>query len=893
VAVNDNAVVFRAQSSQAITTVPFIQFTYDTVSIGSYTDVWEGMVCYLSATTDIRDAFYRGRVRLAPSSSVFRIDENASVIADGTYIIVTRDTDLFSRIRRDLLVDGSLIFQRLPDVLEGLPSTLVLYDADNDGDVSYTTVQTPVHVDEESTATTTWAWDASGAGTVSFSNAAVQNPTITFQAGYHYLLRVRHTNDIDVTNYQIVHVYAIARALTAPAVSTIVAGSVSGSQQDGWTASLTAYANVSTLIDRTHAVVFHLEHFGDNSSTPIISNILMCGRIRSDSIQTEGSAEAGRIDSVTFAVEGLTAYMRRLRIPNDIIRAETLPSEWGEMIDPNPYRMAVYAAWTYSTLTNISSFGVESGAFADWMIGAEPRSMDGGCILDMLSVILDTIKAAMNYAPSGEIFLARAVSYREDRSGVVTVATFAMADLRDYNIDRDSSKTTAQVIAFGGSFNSTSNTFDLYTAQAPSIVYGDASETVELTREILTANATITNAAEELSQRASNHYAFLNPKPLLQLTLIDSYSGVLIPTNYQRWNATIDADTNALGIAYGASDYWQLQSISLTLNEDGSIDTSAELPAETSLDNSQVIANLLPINLSNMNPVLPILPNDPAFPTSFEELYPTDAPEIGDYQAVDSFSGAMGLTPFPPDVAAKIAAKQGKTNCKTLDVLFSNSSNTTSNWLTTVGVNYLLTASGSTRTNARLTLTSNPLPPWNAQTLVYEGMDGASYVYRVGVVFTGVHWSFSLTGSVPFFLTSYTNIDGFIDQWDPICAFCINPPSNVSTSLLEGYAFTTGMGTEVRIRVTPATPESYADAFYSYDLNEEGGEINVNALTDGLYIDNAKYSPSPFPPFSPSHQYANMPFAGTGNVLNARTVFAAYTDVARVYLNLSLCRKMT
>lgn len=946
VALCDNAVVFRAQASQSITDTPFITFTWDNADVGAFGDVWEGMVCFISATTSIRGAKYRGRVRLAPTSDTFYIDLNATILNDGDYIIVVRDCDVFARIRTDTLVDGSITYHPLPPMTKGLPNTVVLYDADNDGQVTYTTVQEGIAVDADATTVDTWAWSISGDGTSSIDDDTLQNPTLTFEAGYHYLVRVVYEDDAGEENYQLMHVYAITRTFSAPVVRPIVAGSVRGTIEDGWTADLTAYADVSTLIDRTHAVVFHIEHFGDDSSTPIFDNVLMNGRIRSDSIQTQGNAEAGQLQQVTFKVEGITAYLRRLRIPNDIVRDVASPNEWGEIKNPTPYRMAVYAMWVYSTLTNIGSFGVEDGEFTDWEIGGEPRGIDGGYALEVLASLLDPIKAGVNYAPSGELFLAINTDYRVDRSGVPVIAVLGLQDLIEYNVDRDSSRTYAQVIAYGGVFNSAANTFVLYTSSAPSIVYGDGGDTLEITREILQADSTPTEAAEELGGRASNHYAHENPHPLLSGALFDSYAGVMIPTNYQRYAAVLPASSNTLGIAYTATDYWQLQGVTLTLNTDGTISTGVDMPAETSFDDAQIIADQLPNNLENMNPVLPVLSNDWMFPTDPLENYPTDTPALDDLQPVDPFSGMVAYSPFPPDVAAEAALNQGTANCKTLAVNYRWTSNVTSSWTTNLGDPYWMTLDGYAQiSNDAWSQTFNMTEGLNGWTFEQDdnGADIGSFSAGVGIVAADNEIGGTFARSVSIILAqAIPNLTGVSTTFDitkgafsnpaqPAWVFVIDGVLNTAylpgavtdgTNVVLGATFSQAVATNMRIgiasnfQVTPiftgaVTLKSvtlsgtgtnpftgdpggitYGDAFYQWQLNDEDEEINVALLPGGLYIDNVKYTPvptAPFPPFNPSHRYAQLPFTGTGNQLNARMVLDN-ANAQSVYENITMCR---
>lgn len=83
--------------------------------------------------------------------------------------------------------------------------------------------------------------------------------------------------------------------------------------------------------------------------------------------------------------------------------------------------------------------------------------------------------------------------------------------------------------------------------------------------------------------------------------------------------------------------------------------------------------------------------------------------------------------------------------------------------------------------------------------------------------------------------------------------------------------------------------DNYADAFYSFNLDDNGGAINVALLTDGLYFDNSKYAT--IPPFNPSHNYTDLPFTGTGNTLLARMVLGSYANNQNVYLYVTVCEK--
>lgn len=940
---NDNEILWRAEAAEA-KTAPFITFTWTNETIGSYADVVEGLIVYISSTTNLRQAKYRGRVRLAPSATEFYIDYNAALLEVGDIISVVVDCDFMRRVRDDELVDGSITNHDLPPVLGEHPSTIVLYDSDNDGQCSYTPIQYGIPVDAAATTVDTWAWSTLGGGTVSIDDPTLEHPTFTFEAGYHYLLRVEFEDDNGVSNWHMAHVYAVTRTFTAPVIQAVVAGSITGELDSGWTADLTAYGGVDTLLNRNHCAVFSVEHFGDHSSTPFVSNVLIQGRVRSYTIETQSEDDAAQVQQSTFNIEGIAAYLQREQVPNDIVRPTASPNEWGEMTDPNPFRMAVYEMWAYTTLTNVCAFSVEDGAFAAYQIGGEPRGIDGGKALDTLkSLLWDTIKAEPNFAPSGEIRLARNASYVEDRSGLETIVTFGLTDIMSYSVDIDSSRTTSQVTAFGGAFDTTANDFVLYTASAPTIPYGEG-DTKEINREILTVDSSSVEASAELGLRASNHYAYENAKPLMSLELFDAYAGLMVPTNFQRYAALLPASSNTSGVAYGASDYWQLQSVTLTINADGSIGVSAEFPAETEFEDSQSISNPLPINLTNQNPVLPVLPNDPAFPTDPLELYPTDTPALEDLQPIDNNSAAQSYTPFPPDVAAQTAATQGSPGCQTLQMLFRSNVNAQTSRVTTLSAPYLIRVQGMTvYSTDEWQYTFNFLADdggfvRNPDPLTANGQYGtwvmvtgwttddalATGNYRRGIdiVLTGIASTTFTYFQVKY---DYSGIpfvppgsSAFVAQIGSTALWNINDTAMSSgTDLYEAWtgsltdtSFRIGINAsvnnvapvyggstrlkELTVRGTGtnpfdgATPTTlYADAFYTFSPDHPEIAPSLLDAGEGLFLDNAKYVP--VPPYSENHQYSNLPFTGTGNVLLGRMAFDDYSAKSNQYEYLEIC----
>lgn len=940
IAFNPGETVFQCRANEDISDSPFAEFAWDGAAVGAYTDALPGMVVYISDTaTPFKDYKYRGRVRKAATAAIFYIDLNATTLEDGDYITVIRDADLFARVRNDTFIDTDVAYHNLPPMISGMPSVIVLYDSDGDGTVTYTPAQSGIAVASGATISS-WAWAISGAGTKSISNAAIQAPLLTFQAGFHYLTRVIVTDSNGVSHFLITQVYAITRTFSAPVILPAAAGSVAQDLDNGYTGSITAYGGVEDLPYRTHAAVFAVEHMGDNTSTPIVTNILMHGRLRSEDIITEGSAEVGRDMQVTYPIEGITSYMQRLKVPNDIVRHQASPNEWGEMVNPTPFRMAVYALYAYTTLLNLVSFSAGDALFDAWRRGGEPVSVDGGFASDTLDTLLGFVDAAANYAPDGEIRCEINASYKVDRSALITVMDFLPTDARSIALNIDTSRSTAQVVGYGGVWNTVNNTFVLYTAQAPSIVYGDAPETREYNRSLLKYDLTTSAAITEIGARTGNDFAFNNPKWLLSMVMRDAHRW-LVATNYQRYTWTITATENLREIAITTDTRWQCQSVNITINTDGTYEVSAEFVQETEFDDAQAIASQLPDNLPQLNPVYPVLSDYPADPDSPLWAMPTDTPADAELQPIDPYSGYLAYSPFTPDQAAAAAKKQGTAKCKTFQVLMRNSGTTNSPFLTVNLAAYTLKITGYGQISAEGWSQSFNMVSSDQSFIAFGTPDGGgvSATYTAGVGWTSSYYINTVYGyrgvqinrafssanitriSVTFTIvdgTSNTALEPFLQIYDNGGAVSLktqfsSPAAGVGSFVWTGSITTTDIAILVResintpaadgggsVTITNVTVEGIgtnpftglpgdaavsADAFYFWTDEDETAQ--VFDATAGLLIDGNK--PAVIPDYNEAHEYT-VPFTGTGNAIQSAFALADYSGVDNRLITIEVCR---
>lgn len=941
IAFNPGEVVFQAEADEDIDDAPFKEFAWINTLQGAYTDVWAGLVVYISSTTNyLKDYKYRGRVAVAPSTTVFQIDLNATELVTGDIVTVIRDADLFARVRELNLLDGRTAYHNLPPMTTGLPSVLALYDSDADGSVAWTPAQTGIAVASGATIAS-YAWAISGTGASSVSNAAAQNPNFTFAAGFHYLVRLTTTDSNGVANFIIVQVYAISRTFTAPVILPAAAGDVHQDLDNGYTGSITAYGGVANLPYRTHAVVFAVERFGDASSTPIVTNVLMHGRLRSESILTEGSDEGGALQQVTYPIEGITSYMQRLKMPNDIVRHTAALDEWGEMVNPTPYRMAVYALFAYSTLLNLVSFSAGDALFAAWRRGGEAASVDGGYALDVLKTLMAFVDAAPNYAPDGEIRNEITASYKVDRSALVTIMDFLVEDARDFTLDIDTSSITAQVTGYGIVWNTVNNLVIYYTASAPTVPYSDAPETRELTRLLLQHDSTTAQATAEIEARTGNDYAVNNPKWLLSVTLRDSHRW-MVATNYQRYTWTLAALYNLRAIALTTAMKFQLQSIDITINPDGTYDVGAQFVQETQFLNAQSIGGLLPINLEGMNPVLPVLSDDPAFPDDSLWMYPTDTPSQDELQPIDPYSAYLSYSPFTPDQAAQAAAQQPEPGCFVTQVNMRNSGTTlgettdnTDPYLQQISGFGQISAAGWSESlnmvSGNNSFTALGIPDGGGVSATYTPGVGWTSSYFINGVFgyRGVQIQRAIASSVitrisvTFTITSGTSntaLEAFLIIVDmatlaELKTSFISPAAGVGSFVWTGNITTTDIGVIVResintpaadgggsvtitnvtvdglgtnpFTMAPGTAAVFADWFYFWTEGDEETAQVFDATTGGL-IDGAK--PAVIPDYRADHVYAGIPYTGTGNPLQLNFALSDYTNVQNRLLTVVTCQ---
>src|SRR5690242_15719156 len=110
VSIVPNSIVFRALINQVSFSASYASVTYDSTSIGSYTDIVEGMTVFITPTTDLTNALrtgFIGRARkngagVVATATQINVNESSTSIQNNWIITIIDDFRLWDRLGRQV-----------------------------------------------------------------------------------------------------------------------------------------------------------------------------------------------------------------------------------------------------------------------------------------------------------------------------------------------------------------------------------------------------------------------------------------------------------------------------------------------------------------------------------------------------------------------------------------------------------------------------------------------------------------------------------------------------------------------------------------------------------------------------------------------------------------------
>lgn len=583
-----NTNVYTARVNQASFTSPLAQLTYDG-GAGTLADVLVGMTVLISKTNDRAAAFFRGRVRAAPTASILYINEtDGTQFDDDDYIFVIDDFALHEKMARDVLgvlyPDWNVAFRTLKPLIYGLKSGYADWVTSDVYQISFA----PTVVATTSGASiSSYLWDV-GDGTITVGAASDKNITATFPAGFRWI-SLTATDDEGVSQIRYIPIWAHDPDTYPPQLLETGDFTVSASIQDGYNATLTAFDGVDAVLDQTLVCAWVDESY-NGTKQHIDQNVAMIGRLRSESNRSD-YGEDGNLDaSVTFEVEGVITQMQRIRASALEIARDNIPEAFNEIEYLTIWRAVHLFLTEYSTFAELHSLYFDDVG-TTFQYGTLTTA--GQNIHTTIIDLAESLNAVFQCSGTGECeFVRKAVYLDSDaRDALATVLDMSSTDiLGSLGYEKQHIDPVGFVRADGGAYRLATADTSAYLAAAPAGTPGTGADEVELRRQILQSNQTTADEQAELVTRVGNALAEAQEAISIPVTLPDGY-WFLVPDAAAWYTMTLDGTELAKEIVLTDSTRWILSSIELAFsNETGTIEVSTVLTIETLGEDGEIVA---------------------------------------------------------------------------------------------------------------------------------------------------------------------------------------------------------------------------------------------------------------------------------------------------------------
>lgn len=558
-----NTTVFKALVNQASFTASYAQVTFDNVTTGAYTDIQVGQTVYIyDPASSKRAPKFVGRVRKTPTSSILYINETSATIDDNDVIEVVHDFRLWDKLARESggvqLKDYDRTYTQTPPVVAGLQSA---YAGVVSGDpAGYTQAFAATGVPATSGASiSSYAYTIASGMTVVAGDEDTASVTIRFDAGFYWLKLVVTDSNGLTTTLQI-PVWAVPADFSAQVALGFEGAQIEGLVESGYTASITAFDGISSVLDGTLCCVWGIEYYNGVQGS-LISNVQFVGRLRRE-VNTSSTDETySLLKETAYELEGIGAQLARTTAPLLALRNKNAPSVWDQIKDMTLWREAAHILHEHTTFLSLHSLSFDStdNTFRDKIYGTQ-----GENALDVVNDLASGINAALEFTPQGEARMVRDARYlsSSERDALVVPIDFTAQDWIGFSLEREHVDPVGRVEASGGMFSTLTNKVSAFLSVAPGTAQGSGQGKTSLARQILASNVSQSTAQAELNTRAGYHYVKENTAWRLTAQHPDGYHWIT-PSLYQWYTFTIAASENSAGRAFTTADRWQCIAISI------------------------------------------------------------------------------------------------------------------------------------------------------------------------------------------------------------------------------------------------------------------------------------------------------------------------------------------
>ncbi|GIV50522.1 MAG: hypothetical protein KatS3mg038_1043 [Candidatus Kapaibacterium sp.] len=609
---------------------------------GSAANVQPGMTVLISSDNDMRNAYWRGRVRAPVSSGLLPINETSVPFQAGNRIWVLDDYALHVKLARDTgtayYKDWDRPFSELPPVIYNLQSAYVGFVAGSPLGLTIA-FNTQAYAATQGATITSWQWTVPSGVVLVAGSSVAPNPTYRFPPGFAGWISVAVTDNAGRTARRRIFVAAHDRDAHAPR-SGFASVNINAELESGYNATLTAFdpSEFADVLDGTLAILWIDEAYNGEAG-PLLgptANILCVGRLRRETIKTEVDEKASFVTTSDIEIEGFAAQLSRLHAPKIAIRNASAPSAWDEIRSLTLWRAVVHVLAEHSTFLDLCSLTFDS---QDNTFRLMQLATQEGNLLSCVNDIMESINARLEFAPDGTARCVRNPRYLDDaaRSALPVAIAFDAQDVIDVSVTRTHISNIGRCEASGGVYNGANNSVEALLSLAPGHAQDEGDASTVLARQVLAADVPKANAQQELNARCGHHLEAERKRVVLDASHPDGYA-FMVPSNAVWY--TFELDIPIRGISYSSQTRWTCNALSMRFDENGAREVRAVYHSETRGTPGRTVTH----------------PPPGAIPFSAPEFPPLPAyPGIGIVEPLDPYlRGAEAPVPVTPSMPARM-----------------------------------------------------------------------------------------------------------------------------------------------------------------------------------------------------------------------------------------------
>lgn len=868
-----NAVVFQAKVAAVPTTATYLEIEFDTVSVGSFSDIQIGQTVIISATSDHMDYLHMGRVADTATSDTLPVNEDAYPLDTAFYITVTDSYRELPKVRAGALVDGRKPYENLPPAIKNMRSAYHKWSA--------TTASFPFapvgQAMADGATISSYAWYIPGA-TYTTGSASTQNITVTVPHGHRHG-RLTVTDSNGVSQWMVFEIFVDDP--TSPTLALTSADRLSLTRTlSGHHCTFTAYKNVKTsdILDGTRMTVVSKPRY--SGGDPALDSVRFVGYL----VKESNSTNSPNDKSVSFELAGLWERAGQLPFNAIAIRDKATPAAWDEIDKPTTQRVVWHILTRYSVLPNLAA--IDFDVTDDTWYGGD-RNVSSNSLGDACEQALSEINAVLLGDPSGQMYLRRHAFFlsQAEQDALDTVLTLTSSDMRNLSFQRSHDDPVGRVVIGFAGFYTNGTAPKIGRGRAPTVTLGTSPEVREINNQLMKADQSETDLLAEVEQRTAAHLGVANlPYDALGLEARDGFAW-MTPSVSQWVPVTLATGLTTRGRTFSAVKHL-LTSVQIDYDNRANTDTvKFELTPLPGPQSALVVANLTPTAQALDEIVVPIQ-------GAFSGLNSPSSLNSPDTTTPNKFTednmGGIGST-IPADRQADKARRTPANGSRMVPIGLWVSTPVNAGFLSVLGADYTFTVSGYGVVGGgvpAIVLTPNNLSLPNV--VNYLGKVGTDDLWRVFSYPNSIYGNVDIASSVsPFYINNLTPESGGAWQW-------VSAPYTTTLTDAIGLSLTVGFGgyfvgpgqfviqvgaTSGSGGTTPGT--TYGDALFLWELDADGNEINKRLNPDnGLEIDGSVAATLLY---NKSHEYT---FTRTGTGSQFSIVFndAYYPDNQRVPL---------